>query len=478
MVLDYYNLKEQPFGVTPDPGYLYLGATHREALASLLYGVTAGRGFMALIAKPGMGKTTLLFQLLQKLEGKAKTAFIFQTLCTPRDFLRALLADLGVEDCDGDLVRMHSKLNELLVRQSALRRRFVVVIDEAQNLDDSVLEVVRMLSNFETPAEKLMQIVLAGQPQLADKLASSRLVQLRQRVSILSRLQPFNAEETKRYIDRRLSVAGRDLKTPLFSDRALLMIAEHSEGIPRNINNICFNALSVGCVLKQPTIGPNIIGEVLNDLDVDPLREDTAVIVKSAGKTEPKTEPTIAQPARSVAVSPRRAWLPRYAVAAALLLGLSWTLVRANRGITKPAGASVPVFAAAKPIESPVAPASAGPAQTDTSLSVPAPSKVSMPVSVTREKQPVTASPANAEPSRSIRVVPNETLYRISVQNFGKYNREILGKILELNPWLGNPDYIKTGQNIRIPVNADSSEKTQDATKQTSSASAAEVEKP
>src|SRR5271154_4444394 len=185
MVLDYYKLREQPFGVTPDPRFLYMSSTHREALASLLYGITSGRGFMSLIAKPGMGKTTLLFQLLQKLEGTARTAFLFQTLCTPRDFLRGLLADLGVEDHDGDLVWMHSKLNEILVRQSRERKRFVVVIDEAQNFDDSVL----MLSNFETPSEKLMQIVLAGQPQLADKLASAKLVQLRQRVSILSSLK-------------------------------------------------------------------------------------------------------------------------------------------------------------------------------------------------------------------------------------------------------------------------------------------------
>ena len=196
MVLDYYKLREQPFGVTPDSRYLFLSATHREALASLLYGIEAGRGFVALIAKPGMGKTTLLFHALNQLREKARTVFLFQTICTPVDLLRALLTDLGVQETRGSLVEMQLKLNEILAEQSRSGKRVVVVIDEAQNLDDSVLELVRMLSNFETSREKLIQIILSGQPQLAEKIASPELVQLRQRVSIFARLKPFSAEDT------------------------------------------------------------------------------------------------------------------------------------------------------------------------------------------------------------------------------------------------------------------------------------------
>src|ERR1017187_5283923 len=139
MVTDYYNLAEQPFGVTPDTRYLYLSPTHREALASLLYGVQSGRGFMSIIAKPGMGKTTLLFQVLRQLEHSARTVFLFQTLCSPEDLLRSLLHDLGLDDQSGDLVRMHSQLNECLLSESRRGRRLVVVIDEAQTLSDSVL---------------------------------------------------------------------------------------------------------------------------------------------------------------------------------------------------------------------------------------------------------------------------------------------------------------------------------------------------
>ena len=277
MFLEYYKLNDQPFGVTPDPGFLFLSPTHREALASLSYGVTAGRGFVALIAQPGMGKTTLLFKLLQQLETSARTVFIFQTQCSPRDFLRNLLVDLGVNDSDGDLVRIQSELNKVLLRESHAGKRFVLVIDEAQNLDPSVLELVRMLSNFETPRQKLMNIVLAGQPQLAETLNSPDLVQLRQRVSIIARLNAFTDEETRLYIDHRLRVAGYDCQHPLFTERALAMIASFSEGIPRNINNICFNALSLGRALKQRTIDSDVVREVLDDLDLGSLHRDAAI---------------------------------------------------------------------------------------------------------------------------------------------------------------------------------------------------------
>ena len=256
MFLDFYKLREQPFGVTPDPRYLYLSSTHKEALASLYYGIEAGRGFLALIAKPGMGKTTLLFQLLERLEGSARTIFLFQTQCDLREFFRYLLKDLGVDTSGLDLVQMHEKLNEILIREARAKRRFVLVIDEAQNLEDTVLESVRLLSDFETRSAKLMQIVLAGQPQLAEKLARPELIQLRQRISIVSRLRPLTPEETGQYIEHRLRVAG--LEGSPFKRDALALIAERSEGIPRNINNLCFNALTLGYALKKKAIDRSV----------------------------------------------------------------------------------------------------------------------------------------------------------------------------------------------------------------------------
>src|ERR1700720_3249000 len=171
MFLDFYGLREQPFGVTPDPTYLYLSRTHDEALAALLEGVKADRGFMALIAEPGMGKTTILYRLMEEVRDSAKTVFLFQTQCDSREFFRYLLTDLGVDASNDNMAHMHESLNSVLLSNARAGKRFVLVIDEAQNLKRSVLETVRLLSDFETAGSKLMQIVLCGQPQLADKLS-------------------------------------------------------------------------------------------------------------------------------------------------------------------------------------------------------------------------------------------------------------------------------------------------------------------
>jgi len=268
MFLEFYGFREQPFGVTPDPRFLYLSPAHREALASLYYGIESGRGFLALIAKPGMGKTTLLFHLLEKFRHNARTAFLFQTQCSSREFMRFLLAELGVESHDQDFVRMHEEFNKMLLQEARAGRRFIIVVDEAQNLDASVLETVRLLSDFETPRAKLLQIILAGQPELADKLASRHMAQLRQRVSLLNRLSPLSIEETRKYIDHRLRVAGYT-GSPLFTPDALVAVARFTEGIPRNINNICFNVLSLSCALRQKVADLALVEEVINDLDIN-----------------------------------------------------------------------------------------------------------------------------------------------------------------------------------------------------------------
>lgn len=422
MLLDYYKLAEQPFGVTPDSRFLFLGPMHREALASLVYGTESNRGFLALIAKPGMGKTSLLYHYLSYLRGKARTAFVFRTDCNSREFIRHLLLDLGVDAAGLDLPGMHDALNRLLTEEMRAGRRFVLVIDEAQNLDEKVLESVRLLSNFETPWVKLMQIVLAGQPQLADRLASHSMAQLRQRISMVIRIEPFGHEDVNAYINHRLWVAGCE-RPGVFTVGARKLIAEHSQGIPRNINNLCFNAMSLGCALKRKTIDRDIVTEVIADLDLEPLREKHGPVVMPAASVT-RTAAILSSVAKKK--SGFGSWIPKLAMTSVALLLLGWVAVHTNR--TEPQPTELPTSAA---IEA----TSPGPVVV---------SEVSL-------LSPADSSSKTQRAPEDVRVAPGQTLYKISVSKLGKYDDRVLEQFRGLNPWLNDPDHIRTGQKLRIP---------------------------
>jgi general secretion pathway protein A len=411
MILNHYKVREQPFGVTPDSRYLFLRGSHREALASLLYGIEAGCGFVTLIASPGMGKTTLLFRVLNQLRNKARTVFIFQSIATPVDLLRAILDDLGAGEAQGSLIEMQQRLNEALTEQARLGKRVVVVIDEAQNLTEPVLELVRMLSNFETSREKLIQIILSGQPQLAEKIASPELEQLRQRISIFASLKPLSPEETELYIDHRLRAAGYSSEAPLFTREALALIVQYSEGIPRTVNNLCFNALSLGCALRRQTIDGDVVREVVADLDLEQWQKKDPIAV-GAGDGVSYEVPAFLLAARPPSGIPRG--LAKLAVAAAIMLVMTTSLIAGYRWL------------APKPS-----------AQTNRVASELDAAK--------QELQPLpTAS--------TIRVKPGRTLLRICTEKFGACNSRILQEISRLNPQLKNPDHIEPGESIQIPL--------------------------
>ncbi len=270
MFLNFYNLREQPFGTTPNPRFLYPSAVHREALASPVYGIESNLGFAALIAEPGMGKTTLLFHVLNRLKNSARTAFLFETQCNSQSLLRYLLAELRVPTTDPDPVVLHEKFKQVLYEESRMGRRVIVIIDEAQNLDLKVLETVRLLSDFETPEAKLLHIILVGQPQLAKQLGCPKMSQLLQRIPMMNFLRPLDPGEVTDYVNHRLRVAGYS-GPQLFTTSALERIAELSNGVPRKINRICFNALSLGCALATKQIDRSLIDEVGADLDLDLL---------------------------------------------------------------------------------------------------------------------------------------------------------------------------------------------------------------
>jgi general secretion pathway protein A len=268
MFLDFYGLREQPFGATPDPHFLFLSSTHQEALASLVCGVQLRRGFVALIARPGMGKTSLLRVLLENIRDSARTAFLFHTDLRAQAFLCHFLSDIGVDPTESNVERIHDIVSEILLKEHEQGRQFVLVIDEAQNLSEKCMESIRLLSNFETGRSKLMQIILAGQPRLAEKLSRPSLVQLRQRITTVIRLQPFSPSETVQYIEYRLRAAGRS-GPPMFTPGALGMIAVAAQGIPRNINNICFGALLIGFATRATRIDTKIVREAISDLELD-----------------------------------------------------------------------------------------------------------------------------------------------------------------------------------------------------------------
>jgi general secretion pathway protein A len=484
--LDYYKLQEQPFGVTPDSRYVYLTPSHKEALSSLVYGIESGCGFVALIADPGLGKTTLLYQTLDILRDNARIVFLFQTISTPLDLLRALLSGLGVRELRGNLVEMQIMLKELLSEQYRAGRRVVLVIDEAQNLEDSVLELVRMLSNFETERDKLIQIVLAGQPQLEMNIASPELVQLRQRVSIFARLKPLTPEETSLYIAHRLRTAGYSFDTALFTKDALAIIALCSEGIPRNINNLCFNALSLGSALQQKPIDRDILRQVIADLDLGPLRKKFSL---PPPPPEEKVTPTPnassaemfwAQESPSVFAE----WLPKIAAALLVVLATGGALYAGHRWLGQPAPSHASVATPASqspvasqdpggvaaapdtPITSAPATASTAPATASTAPAQPSSgaSALSQPTApAMQSNRPGTPSlpqtsalgSATTPPTGSagtVRVKVGQTLLRICTEQFGTCTAELLQQIHELNPTLKDPDHIEIGQDLRIPV--------------------------
>jgi type II secretory pathway predicted ATPase ExeA/nucleoid-associated protein YgaU len=468
--LEYYKLQEQPFGVTPDSRYLFLTATQKEALHSVIYGIESGCGFVALIARPGLGKTTLLFQTLEILREKARLVFLFQTISTPVDLLRALLSGLGAPDMRASLVEMQIRLKNLLAEQYIAGRRVVLVIDEAQNLDDSVLELVRMLSNFETASDKLIQIVLAGQPQLAENIGSPELVQLRQRVSIFARLHPFTGEETSLYIAHRLRVAGYASDMPLFTKDALALIAQSSDGIPRNINNLCFNALSLGAALQQKPIDREIVRQVTADLDIGQVRPKFPHLQPTQERVTLKAAPIYSSP-KSASVSAKR--LPKVAVAAVVLLAVGVALFAARKWLVQPAEQpTAAAYVPPTPAEPPVSMASEPPlsATVDTPAQVPSaepPPRTALPAGRPPSVQtdtPVSLDLPHTSPLFSdrtpqwtdsadlVNVTPGQTLLGICAEKFGNCTAQILRQIQQLNPHLSDPDHIETGQQLRIPV--------------------------
>jgi len=243
MYQSYYGFKEMPFNITPDPKFLYLSPTHQEALQHLKFGVRERKGFIVLIGEVGCGKTTLCRRFLNELDpNHFDTALILNPRVTETQMLKAILSELGEAKLARSQVDLVSQMNRVLLERIEKGRDIVLIIDEAQNLSFEVLEQIRLLSNLETDKQKLLQIVLMGQPELKDVLARQELRQLRQRILVHYELHPLSLADVTHYIQHRLTLAGSTGR-PSFTPWALRAIHRASRGIPRVVNNLCDKAM-------------------------------------------------------------------------------------------------------------------------------------------------------------------------------------------------------------------------------------------
>lgn len=267
MYCEHYGFVRRPFELTPDPSFLFLGEAHREGLATLVYGVQSGKGFVLLTGEVGTGKTTLLHALLGQLGTNTESAFIFNPKLSPLDFFEMLFQEYGIERKCESKAEYLIHFNEYLIERLANNEPTLLIVDEAQNLSAEMLEEIRLLSNLETPTSKLIQIILVGQPELNEMLSRPDLRQLRQRIALRHHLRPFNAKELRDYVSERLAKAGYTGK-PIFNRSALRALYDASGGTPRVINNLCDAALLQGYARDLPTIDGKVIREVVATLDL------------------------------------------------------------------------------------------------------------------------------------------------------------------------------------------------------------------
>jgi general secretion pathway protein A len=264
--LEYYGLTEPPFDITPNPRFLFFSAKHREAFNHLLYGIRERKGFVQLTGEVGAGKTTLCRLMLEHLGASFETALILNPVMDANQLMKAIAMEFGLEVKGLDRLETVAAMNHFLLGLVSQNKDAVLIIDEAQDLSNDLLEQVRLLSNLETDDRKLLQIVLMGQPELRDRLDDFRLRQLRQRITVRYHLRPLKRTEVGQYVQHRLQVSGAK-GAPYFTSAALWRIFRYSQGIPRLVNALCDKCLLAGYVQQRDEIDYRMVGLAIRELE-------------------------------------------------------------------------------------------------------------------------------------------------------------------------------------------------------------------
>ncbi len=265
MYENFYNLKKGPFHITPDPEFLFLSPSHKQALGSIIYGVKNRKGFVVITGEVGVGKTTILRSYLETVANQnTKVIYIFNASVTFRNLLRTIYKELGLHAKTDDVVEMLNGLYQVLMEEYRQGHTVLLIVDEAQNMPIETLENLRMLSNLETSKDKLLQIVLIGQQEFEETLNLFKLRQLKQRIVIRSTILPLTEKESTAYIKHRLGKAASN-GSPVFTRGAMRRIVREAEGIPRNLNILCDNVLITGFGYKRKPVNTKIVNEVIAD---------------------------------------------------------------------------------------------------------------------------------------------------------------------------------------------------------------------
>jgi general secretion pathway protein A len=423
MYLDFYHLKKAPFHITPDPEFLFLSPSHKAALGALVYGIEERQGFVTLIGEVGLGKTTILRSYLERVDqAQFKPIYIFNANVSFSDLLKTLCREFGIEALTEDIADTVNRLHQVLIEEYKQGRNVALIVDEAQHMPIETLEHLRMLSNLETSTQKLMQIVLVGQPEFEAKLNNHALRQLKQRLVIRGTISPLTNKESRDYIIYRLAKVVM-VNEPIFTKGALRKIIKHAQGTPRVINILCTNALIQGFGYRKRRIATKLIKEVIADY---------------TGK------------------KPQRLWRPRLALAGtiALLVALFWFSPYQEVALSKINQVKVMPFMTPS-VASRISPPQEKPAAVRDSLP---PALISPPEQPTQPPKPAVAPPS-PETSESAPAVPTtvrtvqkgDQVARVALEVYGSSNQAVLEWIRKNNPQLRDLNRVDVGMQLTLP---------------------------